>query len=136
MSPRGTSPSVATILADARHNGVYRLKSPSASVPTLDGRVLLDKQALLEALGWALAFPDYYGANWDALEECLTDMSWWQGAIALGIDHADQADPESLGILIEIFAQAAEDWQDQGRPCSLFLSGLEHGSWPLTEAEG
>jgi RNAse (barnase) inhibitor barstar len=127
------SPSVAMILADARHNGVYRLAAPSSGVPTLDGRVLVDKQALLEALGWALAFPDYYGANWDALEECLGDMSWWQGAIALGIDHAAQVDPDVLGILVEIFSQAAEDWREQGRPCSLFLSGLEDGDGPLFE---
>jgi hypothetical protein len=34
------------------------------------------KEAFLEAVGKALGFPDWYGHNWDALADCLTDLSW------------------------------------------------------------
>jgi hypothetical protein len=34
------------------------------------------KTVLLEALGRALHFPDYYGVNWDAFEECIRDLEW------------------------------------------------------------
>ena len=34
-----------------------------------------DKEALLERLATALDFPDWFGGNWDALEDCLTDLS-------------------------------------------------------------
>lgn len=37
---------------------------------------ILSKIMLLEALGTALRFPDYYGTNWDAFEECVRDLSW------------------------------------------------------------
>jgi len=123
--------SVDRILGDPQLNGVYRLKSPSDRLPVLDGRVLTDKAALLAALGWALEFPDYYGANWDALEECLADMSWRQGPIALHIGHADALAPELLHILMDVFSEAAGAWSEEGRGCCLFLSGLKDNDLPL-----
>lgn len=125
--------SVAHILEDARLNGVYRLERPSELLPTLDGQVLADKSGLLAALGWALEFPEYYGANWDALEECLNDMSWRSGPIALHISHADALAPELLHTLIDIFSDAAEAWHEEGRACSLFLSDQKDSELPLAE---
>lgn len=34
------------------------------------------KFELLNALAAVLCFPDYFGGNWDALEECICDLSW------------------------------------------------------------
>lgn len=116
---------VAHILEDPGLNGVYRLEGPSESLPALDGRHLSDKASLLAALGRALAFPDYYGANWDAFEECLHDMSWRDGPIALYIHHADALDPDLLRSLMDIYADAADAWRVEGRACSLFLGGLK-----------
>ena len=64
------------ILSDPALNGVYRLADRGELLPVLDGRGLADKHSLLSALGRALDFPDYYGENWDALEEGLADLSW------------------------------------------------------------
>lgn len=35
-----------------------------------------DRAGVLAGIGRALRFPAYYGANLDALEECLRDLSW------------------------------------------------------------
>ena len=35
-----------------------------------------DKQRLLEVIATELRFPKYFGFNWDALDECLADLSW------------------------------------------------------------
>jgi RNAse (barnase) inhibitor barstar len=124
---------VDRILADPTLNGIYRLDGSSDLLPTLDGCVLDDKAGLLAALGWALEFPDYYDANWDALEECLMDMSWRSGPIALHLEHADALAPELLHTLIDIFSGAAVSWREEGRPCSLFLSGLAGTELTLAE---
>jgi RNAse (barnase) inhibitor barstar len=42
-------------------------------VERLDGTEIKDKEALLNSIGELLEFPDYYGKNWDALEDCLSD---------------------------------------------------------------
>ena len=34
------------------------------------------KQKLLRTLADELRLPDFFGYNWDALEECLRDLSW------------------------------------------------------------
>ena len=39
-------------------------------------RGIQNKGALLNAVSDALCFPDYFGGNWDALEECIRDLSW------------------------------------------------------------
>jgi hypothetical protein len=42
-----------------------------AEVRAIDGADIRDKAALLDRLAHALAFPDYFGCNRDAFEECL-----------------------------------------------------------------
>ena len=42
----------------------------------LDGDHIRHKSEFLTAMGQAFQFPDYFGHNWDALEECLLDLSW------------------------------------------------------------
>src|SRR5207245_7943051 len=34
------------------------------------------KDELLSFLAINLSFPGYFGMNWDALDECLSDLSW------------------------------------------------------------
>lgn len=128
-------PNLQEILFEPALNGVYLLRMqpealPVELVPILDGRTLGAKHSLLAALGRALDFPDYFGENWDALEECLGDLSWRSGPVWLVIHHADTIPAELLTILIDIFSEAACNWARLGRVCSLFLGGLERCDLP------
>lgn len=129
MNPNPTH-ALADILADPTLNGVYRLTAAAAALPTLPPAALIDKAALLRGVAEALQFPADYGANWDALEDYLTDMEWWPGAIALHVADASRLPAALLDTLMQIFADAADYWREQGRPCSLFLSGLAPGAAP------
>lgn len=40
----------------------------------VDGEQCRDQAALFEALARGLAFPSYFGRNWDAVQECLADL--------------------------------------------------------------
>ncbi len=131
-------PSLPDILGNPALNGVYRLTAapdawPADLVPVLDGRTLTDREALLASLGHALDLPDYYGANWDALEECLVDFSWRDGPIRLVLQHADALPPAQTDTLLDVFAGAAAQWAGQGRPCSLFVSGLDREDLPAAD---
>ncbi len=113
---------------DPSSNGVYRVGGGLPALPgliRLDGRSLATKAALLDALGQALDFPDYYGANWDALEECLQDLSWWQGPVRVLIEHAGCVPRHDLETLVAIWGEAAGLWARAGRPFLLLLQGVE-----------
>jgi RNAse (barnase) inhibitor barstar len=47
------------------------------------------KQKLLKILADKLHFPGYFGWNWDALEECLGDLSWLPDGQPVVIVHDD-----------------------------------------------
>jgi hypothetical protein len=43
---------------------------------SIPGSAFTDKAGLLTAVASELGFPAYFGENWDALLDCLRDMSW------------------------------------------------------------
>jgi RNAse (barnase) inhibitor barstar len=103
-------------------NGIHPLPDGEEVFPVLDGALLQDKTALLAALGEALSFPDWYGANWDALADCLMDMSWSEGPVRLHLANANALPTELREPLEEVFQEAADYWQERGRACRLYLS--------------
>ena len=75
-------------LRDPGASGVYRASRVDAIVDAVRGSKLnfatialqgiTDKAALLRKIAAELGFPDWFGENWDALEDCLTDLTWRQ----------------------------------------------------------
>ena len=43
---------------------------------------------LFKILKHELRLPDYFGSNWDALEECLNDLRWLNGFRVIKLVHA------------------------------------------------
>lgn len=131
-------PGIAEIGRRSELNGLYRL-APGTDLPaaiSVPGARLTGKAGMLNAVSEALHFPDYFDANWDALEECITDLSWLAGDVRLLIDDAaipEQRAPEAWGVLLDILADAARFWADQGRPFAVFLQG-GHAAYPMIAA--
>ncbi|MGQ0545591.1 MAG: barstar family protein [Betaproteobacteria bacterium] len=66
----------------------------------------------IEAIAKALDFPAWFGGNWDALEDCLGDLSWRKPPYLLVLRNFRHGD--ELGILIDILSSTAQFWEEQG----------------------
>jgi hypothetical protein len=89
----------------------------------VDGREMSGKADLLDEFAAALDFPDWAGRNWDALADCLSDLSWlrvdgkepagiivlWQRAAA-----SRSADPDSYAGAGRVVDQAIEKRVEAG----------------------
>lgn len=77
---------------------------------------LKNKDALLDAIAAELRFPDYFGRNWDALDECITDLSWLPpGDVALIHRDLPLSDNRaSLSIYLSILRKAVRNWDREG----------------------
>ncbi|HET6329310.1 MAG TPA: barstar family protein [Holophagaceae bacterium] len=81
----------------------------------LRGARMTTKSGLLAEFAAALQFPPSFGANWDALDEALADLSWMGGAGAwLLITDAGQvlakAADEDRAIFQSMLEDIAEAW--------------------------
>lgn len=69
----------------------------------------------------ALELPDYFGHNWDALADLLTDLSWWGTTrgyliLATGWSSFELADPEDAAAAAEVFTAAVGFWAVRDTP--------------------
>jgi len=66
---------------------------------------------LLDTIAAQLRFPSYFGHNWDALDECLQDLSWLpERVIAIRHEGIPPIAADELLTYLSILADAAERW--------------------------
>ena len=82
-------------------------RAPDFRVARLKGR-LRRKQDLFRALSAELKLPSYFGQNWDALEECLCDLTWLDSPAGVVLLHYQLplADPSQRKTYLAILARA------------------------------
>jgi len=92
------------------------LVSPPAgfALRVIKGSKCQTTAGLLTEFARALNFPDYFGHNWDALEECLADLDWLpaKGYILLLTDAAQVLpdDENEYETFLEVLRDAGEAW--------------------------
>src|SRR6476660_8897575 len=121
-------PTLHTVLTAPAAAGIYRVParlsvaavarrvaSTDTRLAVLPGNRITDKSTLLRAAAEALTFPPYFGRNWDAFADCLSDLSWLPapGCAILYDNPAPliRQSPQDWAIAIEIFGAAAERWR-------------------------
>jgi RNAse (barnase) inhibitor barstar len=74
-----------------------------------------DKDALLAACRRDLALPAHFGGNWDALADCLGDLSWHPAPgyvlVIRGAGRLAREAPQALARLVEVLRAAAGEWR-------------------------
>jgi RNAse (barnase) inhibitor barstar len=120
------------LLGDSARSGVYHTSQQGMhdlltaaedsgfAIFRIDLATVRDKRALHERLAAALEFPDWFGHNWDALADCLGDLSWVQadGYLIL-LEHCDEFRASHAGdfaTALQVFAAAAEAWRNERMP--------------------
>lgn len=136
------------LLGNPERAGVYHLPATRRSAVELAARKLhykyhhleihrgMDIDAILARIGEVLHFPDWYGANFDALNDCLTDPEYLPGkGHILTIDGCEQmlaSDPVGYATLLEVFTAAIDDLGKTGVPLWVLLDQPAQGIRTLT----
>lgn len=76
-----------------------------------------------------MRFPHYFGWNWDAFDECITDLEWLKfSCLVIVIDNyellfIDENSPEVFReLLIKHLTIALEYWKSQKVPIAIILN--------------
>ncbi|MGO4262967.1 barstar family protein [Lysobacter sp. TAB13] len=114
------------LLADPAQAGAYFIDARDAraladaaadldyAVARADFAGCAGKDEALQRIARALRFPEWFGGNWDALNDSVNDLSWWPApGYLLLIEHAgtwQSQYADEATILVEILNDAAQDW--------------------------
>lgn len=92
----------------------------------IDTKKVIDKNSFLYTMEHSLDFPAYFGMNWDALSENLTDMSWKPASgyvLVLTNFRAVRGNIGSdLEIINRIFDSTVQYWKERGSGFYIILS--------------
>jgi RNAse (barnase) inhibitor barstar len=129
---------LSKILSDGKLSGVYRptqgpneiartAKAVKLSVVKLDLRKVRGKKEFLARLAKALHCPPYFGMNWDALTDCMRDLSWlndngWVVMLLNGQEFAVKNQDDFM-TAIDVLQTAAEYWRIHRKPFWILLYG-------------
>jgi RNAse (barnase) inhibitor barstar len=122
----------AKLLCNTAHAGTYRIsgedkadllaaaEASGFAVFRVDLSAVRNKDGLMQAIAAALEFPEWFGHNWDALADCLADLSWRQAAgYLILLEHCDSlraSCAEAFAATLQICAAAAERWRNDNVP--------------------
>ena len=127
---------LAALLAGRRKPGIYTWHSgfevenvrhtvehAGWTFAYVDGLKAQTKQEFLTEIGEALNFPEWYGKNFDALADCLTDVDSGNGTVVLwdGWGALARAEPRAFSVALSVLGTRVN--ADRGGPFSVLLRG-------------
>jgi len=86
------------------------------------------KQQVLAIIAGAFHFPRHFGKNFDALGDCLTDLTHKSGpqpgfiVVLEQLPNTQKFDKEAREILLDVFRDAADFWSDKKVAFRVFYS--------------
>ncbi|MGH8680685.1 MAG: barstar family protein [Burkholderiales bacterium] len=102
---------------------------------TVDLAGVRTKEALLATLAARLEFPEWFGANWDALNDVLAERAWEQSkGVVLTLERCGElahADPEVFETALEVLDSVAESCYDEDIPFWVLVDGVDAEAFDL-----
>jgi len=99
-----------------------------------------DRASLHNEIGAALQFPEYYGENWNAMDECIRDLIWlpgdWYLLHVCAVESLLAEDLDQFRIFLDVLVSAQDGWERPRRllaqsvsavPFHTIISGSESG---------
>jgi RNAse (barnase) inhibitor barstar len=111
---------VTDLQAEASRMGQHFLYAHCAGAST--------KQQVLTAIAQSFQFPKYFGKNFDALSDCLTDLPHKAGpqpgfvVVLEQLPETSKFDKEAREKLLDVFRDAADFWADKRIAFRVFYS--------------
>jgi hypothetical protein len=119
-------------------SGVYRIDATErarvlsgdalpadATVAVLDGQQASSRETFFSEIARELRFPDYFGHNWDAVYDCLTDPSVLSatGTVLMldGFGMFARNDPAQWATGLTVLREACAFWQPLSSPLIVLL---------------
>ncbi|MEW2120018.1 barstar family protein [Streptomyces sp. NPDC005474] len=97
--------------ANLRGLGVFRL----------NGRKMSNQAELFQEFKVKLQFPEYFGANWNALDECLADLDWLDRTGYLLVIESSESllcdeEMDIREMFDELLENISEEWANSDPP--------------------
>jgi hypothetical protein len=106
---------------------VRELAAGGWSVRVVDLAWAPDKRRVLDAFREALAFPSWVGRGWDAFEDAMRDLSWWEPStrgralVVRGAERPTTAVQRDRAVLLEVLGSTASWWAERDEPLAVLL---------------
>lgn len=128
--------SLLTLLPNCKRAGLFRsaiatdeivaaAKTAGLQAYQIDLGKARSKNQLLDAFANALDFPEQFGKNWDALNDCLSDLQWLDGkgrvVILANCQAFATSHEEDFATLLELLEGVTVSWKDDGKPFWVFV---------------
>lgn len=134
--PYSDSPAYPAFNLNTDVSGLYILK-PNESIANLldaakqsniqvfhlEGQSITSQDLYFQEIAKLFQFPNYFGHNWDAVADCLTDLSWEEGDRILIVYSNSQSlrDRNNWEIAMKVWSNTIEFWEQQGVMVSVVL---------------
>ncbi len=127
-------------LATADESGLYHLASEPYEIERdakaahlffakMDIGHVHHKEELLGHFAKAMQFPESFGRNWDALNDCLTDLSWLPAAGYVVVleksKHFGAGHRHDFETALEVLQSVTDTWKARGKPFWMFIHGAQ-----------
>jgi RNAse (barnase) inhibitor barstar len=94
---------------------------------TIDGDRIVDSISLFQEFAAVMQFPEYFGHNWDALQDCLTELDGHEvDRYIITINKLDRFianDFSQWTNFLDVCKSVVEYWQDTETPLYILLHG-------------